>query len=83
MEGVGPILICCNITQVVRQGYRAGVPTAGFWKEIFNSDSERYGGSNVGNYPGRETFGEGHHGRPDSISVDLPPLGVTMFRLEN
>jgi len=77
-----PLLVCCNFTPVVRHGYQIGVPTSGFWKEIFNSDSERYGGSNVGNYPGRETLGSGHHGRPDSISVDLPPLGVTIFRPE-
>tara|TARA_R110002049_G_scaffold47902_1_gene138398 strand:+ start:97415 stop:99670 length:2256 start_codon:yes stop_codon:yes gene_type:complete len=84
-KGIGDepmLLICCNFTPVVRTNYRIGVPKSGFWKEIFNSDSEAYGGSNVGNYPGRETFGEGHHGRPDSISVDLPPLGVTIFRLE-
>src|SRR6056297_704564 len=82
MDGADPILVCCNFTPVVRKGYRIGVPAGGFWKEIFNSDSDRYGGSNVGNYPGRQTTGEGHHGRPESISVDLPPLGVTMFRLE-
>ena len=82
LEGTAPILVCCNFTPVVRESYRVGAPAAGFWKEIFNSDSDRYGGSNVGNYPGRETTGEGEHGQPDSISVDLPPLGVTMFRLE-
>jgi 1,4-alpha-glucan branching enzyme len=80
--GTDPILICCNFTPVVRPGYRVGVPESGFWKEIFNSDSERYGGGNVGNYPGRKSTGQGHHGRPDSISVDMPPLGVTIFRLE-
>ncbi|MEM6473317.1 MAG: 1,4-alpha-glucan branching protein GlgB [Planctomycetota bacterium] len=84
-KGLGdapPVLICCNFTPVVRQRYNVGVPVSGYWKEIFNSDSERYGGSNVGNYPGRETTGHGHHGRSDSIQVDLPPLGVTIFRLE-
>lgn len=82
LDGAPKLLVCCNFTPVVRQNYRVGVSDSGFWKEIFNSDSEAYGGSNVGNYPGRETFGEGHHGRPDSISIDLPPLGVTVFRYE-
>ncbi|TWT98500.1 1,4-alpha-glucan branching protein GlgB [Stieleria varia] len=82
MEGAAPIVVCCNFTPVVRRSYPVGVPEAGFWKEIFNSDSEAYGGSNMGNYPGRNTRGEGHHGRPESILVDLPPLGVTIFRLE-
>ena len=84
-KGLGdapPVLVCCNLTPVVRHGYRVAVPTAGYWKEIFNSDSEAYGGSNVGNYPGRESTGVGHHARPDSILVDLPPLAVTLFRLE-
>jgi 1,4-alpha-glucan branching enzyme len=77
------ILVCCNFTPVVRHGYRVGVPQAGFWKEIFNSDSSAYGGSNLGNFPGAHSLGEGHHGRPDSISVCLPPLATTIFRLES
>lgn len=77
-----PLLVCCNFTPVVREGYAVGVPQAGFWKEVFNSDSEAYGGSNVGNYPGCQTRGIGHHGRPESIAVTMPPLGTTIFRLE-
>ena len=84
-EGTGdapPVLVCCNFTPVVRRGYRVGAPASGFWKEIFNSDSEAYGGSNVGNYPGRNTTGVGEHGRPDSLLIDLPPLAVNVFRME-
>ena len=77
-----PILVCSNFTPVPRPDYRIGVPEGGFWKEIFNSDSEAYGGSNLGNYPGRNSTGVGHHGRDDSIEVNLPPLGTAMFRLE-
>ncbi|MEM1225338.1 MAG: 1,4-alpha-glucan branching protein GlgB [Planctomycetota bacterium] len=80
--GHPPILICSNFTPVPRLDYRVGVPQAGFWKEIFNSDSEAYGGSNVGNYPGRGTTGVPHHGRPDSIEINFPPLGTTIYRLE-
>ncbi|TWU18311.1 1,4-alpha-glucan branching protein GlgB [Allorhodopirellula heiligendammensis] len=80
--GHAPLLVCCNFTPVVREGYPVGVPESGFWKEVFNSDSEAYGGSNVGNYPGCQTRGIGHHERPDSIAVTLPPLGTTIFRLE-
>src|SRR6056297_1445467 len=82
-EGEAPILVCNNFTPVVRPNYRIGVPEEGFWREIFNSDSEAYGGSNLGNYPGRESTGRGHHMRPDSINVNLPPLAVTIFRLES
>jgi 1,4-alpha-glucan branching enzyme len=82
LPGQPPLLVCSNFTPVVREGYPIGVPTSGFWKEVFNSDSEAYGGSNVGNYPGCNTRGIGHHGRPDSIAVTLPPLATTIFRLE-
>ena len=81
-KGHPPILVCCNMTPVPRTDYPVGVPASGFWEEIFNSDSEAYGGSNVGNYPGRKTTGVGHHMRPDSIQVTLPPLAATIFRLE-
>ncbi len=81
-DGASPILVCCNFTPVVRYDYRMGVPQGGYWKEIFNSDSEAYGGSNVGNYPGCNSTGEGHHGRPDSISLNLPPLSTVILRLE-
>ncbi|MEM9825318.1 MAG: 1,4-alpha-glucan branching protein GlgB [Planctomycetota bacterium] len=81
-DGVPPILVCHNFTPVVRSNYRVGVPMSGFWKEIFNSDSEAYGGSNVGNYPGLNTTGIGHHARPDSINLTLPPLATTIFRYE-
>ena len=64
------------------QDYRVGVPAGGFWREIFNSDSSIYGGSNVGTHPGAEASGAGHHGRPDSLVIDLPPLGVSVFRHE-
>ena len=77
-----PLLICCNFTPVVRHGYRIGVPMPGFWRELFNSDSMTYGGTNVGNYPGRHTTPHTAHGRPDSIQIDLPPLAVNVFKWE-
>ncbi|NJM90827.1 MAG: 1,4-alpha-glucan branching enzyme, partial [Myxococcales bacterium] len=46
------VLVACNFTPVVRQHYRIGVPEGGWYAEILNTDSQFYGGSNVGNYPG-------------------------------
>ncbi len=83
LDGTPPLLVCANMTPVVRYDYQVGVPCSGYWKEIFNSDSTTYGGTNIGNFPGRETTGHGHHDRPDSILVNLPPLATTIFRLEN
>ena len=81
-DGTPPLLVCANMTPVVRYDYEVGVPHGGFWKEIFNSDSTSYGGTNIGNFPGRETTGRGHHERPHSILVNLPPLATTIFRFE-
>jgi 1,4-alpha-glucan branching enzyme len=82
-NGAAPILVCSNFTPVVRHNYRVGVPHGGFWREIFNSDSSAYAGSNVGNYPGVQTTGQGEHGRPDSVLLTMPPLATCIFRLEN
>ena len=74
------IVIACNFTPVVRYGYHIGVPRAGAYREIFNSDAAMFGGSNVGNCGG-VTAGEiPDHGRPASMSITLPPLGVVLFK---
>jgi len=57
-----------------------GVPENGYWKEILNSDSEVYGGSNHGNIGGVEASMTPSHGRPYSISVTVPPLGLIFFK---
>ena len=46
------IIFVVNATPVVRHGYRLGVPGAGFYREIINTDAETYGGSNIGNMGG-------------------------------
>lgn len=83
LDNTPPLLICANMTPVVRYDYEVVVPYSGHWKEIFNSDSSTYGGTNIGNFPGRDTTGHEHHERPDSILVNLPPLATTIFRLES
>lgn len=76
------LLVCCNFTPVVRNGYHVGVPHAGYWREIFNSDSSTYGGSNLGNFPGRVAKTPGAQGRPHALEVNLPPLATVVFRHE-
>lgn len=76
------VMVACNFTPVVRE-YRMGVPKAGYYREIFNSDSAHYAGSNVGNYPGVHADTKmPHHGRPASIHLKLPPLGLVVFKPE-
>jgi 1,4-alpha-glucan branching enzyme len=64
-----------NFTPLPRTGYRIGVPLPGFYREAINSDSDVYGGSNLGNRGGVESDASGWMGRPSSILVSLPPLG--------
>jgi len=74
------VLAVFNFTPVVREGYRVGVPAGGFWAEILNSDSARYGGSNCGNLGGVEAAPVALHGRPCSLSLTLPPLGMLLLK---
>ena len=76
------ILVACNFTPVPRQNYRVGVPRAGFWKEILNSDASIYGGSGWGNVGGVEAAPIPFHGRPSSVNLTLPPLAVIVLKSE-
>ncbi|HSD20723.1 MAG TPA: 1,4-alpha-glucan branching protein GlgB [Anaeromyxobacter sp.] len=81
-EGDPEILAVLNFTPVVRERYRVGVPHGGFWRELLNSDAQRYGGSGWGNLGGQEAEPMAAHGRPHSLSLTLPPLGALFFRPE-
>ncbi len=72
-----------NLTPVVRENYRIGVPEKGFYKETINTDSSYYGGSGIGNLGGKNTEDIPFHGRPYSINITLPPLSGIIFNLEN
>jgi 1,4-alpha-glucan branching enzyme len=74
------VVVCCNFTPVPRHSYRIGVPGGGVYREIFNTDSEMFGGSNVGNLGVTTADDFACHGRPASIRVTLPPLGVVIFK---
>jgi 1,4-alpha-glucan branching enzyme len=69
-----------NFTPVPRYDYRLGVPKAGFYREVLNSDSEHYGGSNVGNDGGIHTDDYGWHGFDYSLSLTVPPLGCVILK---
>jgi 1,4-alpha-glucan branching enzyme len=74
------VLVACNFTPEVQRGYRLGVPQAGVWRERLNTDSQHYGGSNVG-APFGEITAEPRpwHGRAQSIALDLPPLATVFY----
>ncbi len=74
------LVIALNFTPVLRTGYRLGVPENGFYKELLNSDSNIYWGSNMGNAGGVYAEPIPRHGRPCSINITLPPLGMVVFK---
>jgi 1,4-alpha-glucan branching enzyme len=76
------VLVAVNLTPVPRHGYRIGVPLAGLWSEILNTDAEIYGGSGVGNLGGVGTGPRAvpHRGAPHSIEVSLPPLAAIVLK---
>jgi 1,4-alpha-glucan branching enzyme len=70
-------LVCvCNLSPVVRDAYRVGLPFPGVWVERLNSDSRHYGGANVGNAGGRTAEAVPWHNQTHSAQFTLPPLGV-------
>jgi len=77
------VLIAMNFTPIVRHQYRIGVPFAGCFREILNSDDARFGGSGVGNGPGIESQPVPWHGREQSIEVTLPPLAGLLLLAEH
>ncbi len=74
------LVVIANFTPSVRRDCRVGVPQAGRYKEIFNSDSAYYDGSDVGNPMEIEAEKTEWNGRPYSVQVTVPPLGVTVLK---
>ena len=62
-----------------RQNYQVGLPRAGKWREILNSDAPIYGGSGQGNLGGVEAMPIPLHGRRWSASLTIPPLGAVFL----
>jgi 1,4-alpha-glucan branching enzyme len=77
----GSVIACvANFSAMPHEGYRLGLPLAGQWAEIVNTDAGDYGGSGVGNLGGIETEDVAWHGRPASVALRLPPLGTIWLR---
>jgi 1,4-alpha-glucan branching enzyme len=75
------VVVVCNFTPVPRPGWRIGVPLAGHWRELINTDAAVYGGSGYGNTGGAglQTEPLAWQGQAQSIQLDLPPLATLML----
>jgi 1,4-alpha-glucan branching enzyme len=69
-----------NFTPVPRHNYRIGVPSAGVWEELLNTDAKEFGGSGQGNHGAVTAAPVASHGRPLSLNLTLPPLGAVFLR---
>jgi len=76
------LVFACNFTPAPHANYRIGIPEAGLHREIFNSDAEMFGGSNMGNGGAVMAEQTASHGRPASATLMLPPLGVVVLKPE-
>lgn len=74
-----PLLVVCNFTPVVREHYKVGVPAAGQWKEVLNSDDTRYGGSNILNSEIMDSAAINWHGQQYALFIKLAPLSIMVF----
>ncbi|MDP2479728.1 MAG: 1,4-alpha-glucan branching protein GlgB [Candidatus Palauibacterales bacterium] len=82
-SGTGPVLVAANFTPVPREAYRVGVPDGGSWRVVADSDAAEFGGSGTGSAGviGAEPIQR--HGRDQSLSLDLPPLGILFLDRED
>jgi 1,4-alpha-glucan branching enzyme len=74
------ILVVCNFTPVERRDYRVGVPFAGCWEELLNSDAEVYGGMSGDTSVTVQSEPVSLHGKKQSIVLTLPPLGIVFLK---
>ncbi len=78
-DGTKPVLVVCNFTPVLRQGYRVGVPLPGAWREVFNSDAAIYGGANNGNGGLARSVDATSHGFDAALDLQLPGLSTLVL----
>ncbi|MDJ0658869.1 MAG: 1,4-alpha-glucan branching enzyme [Crocosphaera sp.] len=76
------LVVVCNFTPQPHSHYRIGVPEAGYYVELFNSDAKQYGGSNIGNLGGKWADDWSFHNKPYSLDLSLPPLAVLILKLD-
>jgi 1,4-alpha-glucan branching enzyme len=73
------VLAVSNFTPVPRHDWRLGVPHAGRWREVVNTDAVGYGGSGMGNFGAVTATPDPAHGLPASVTLLLPPLATVLF----
>ena len=81
-EGASPVVVLSNFTPVERAEWRCGLPLAGTWREVLNTDAGIYGGEGRGNMGKVIALEDGWHDQPASARVTIPPLSTVMLTYE-
>lgn len=81
-DGSAPVIVVCNLTPMVHHGYHIGVPQGGAYRELLNTDDQRFGGSGISSGALIEATETPAHGRPFSIGISLPPLATVFYTPE-
>jgi 1,4-alpha-glucan branching enzyme len=81
-DGAPPVVALLNMTPQPHYGYEIGLPRAGLWREVLNSDAAVYGGANIGNGGAVHADPAPAHGQPASARVIVPPLAIVILRYE-
>jgi 1,4-alpha-glucan branching enzyme len=80
----GQVIACVtNFSPVPHENYRLGLPNAGRWREVLNTDADVYGGSGVGNLGEVQAVDEGWHGQAASTTMRVPPLGTIWLAFDD
>jgi len=79
-DDANELVVILNMTPIPHYNYRVGVPSKGKWDEIFNSDSKKFWGGGLENTEQVSTELVNWHGRSNSITITIPPLGATIFK---
>jgi 1,4-alpha-glucan branching enzyme len=82
VDGTPPVVVVVNLTPTSYKNYAVGVPLDGFYKECLNTDSELYGGSNVGNNGGVSSSPEAFAGKQHHININVPGLSTMIFEFQ-
>ena len=80
MDPYNKLIVVCNFDTIDRDNYKIGVPNSGGYKEIFNSDDVKYGGSGFTNPRIKKSKVDECDGRRDSIRLKVPALGFSILR---
>jgi 1,4-alpha-glucan branching enzyme len=75
-----PLLVVCNMTPIPRENYLVGVPTAGYWQEVLNTDAREFGGAGWGNLGGLSSTPVRSHQWTESLCLTLPPLSTLILK---